>query len=153
MEQRQTLAERIGLSWVAGVDDLTAGKPDLEAALTGLREDEPALLLSHHPDLFREAAHAGVDLTLAGHTHGGQITWFGKALLPGRHHTRFGYWQGHHHVDGAQLLVGRGVGVCVVPFRVAAAPEVLLIELRTSQSGGQTNPSDPRLCEDLGKTL
>jgi len=119
--------------WVAGVDDLTAGNPDLEAALAGLREDEPALLLSHHPDLFCEAAYAGVDLTLAGHTHGGQITWFGHALLPGYHHTRFGYWQGHHHhADGAQLLVGRGVGVSVLPLRVAAAPEVLLIELRTT---------------------
>jgi predicted MPP superfamily phosphohydrolase len=117
--------------WVAGLDDLTAGEPDLEAALSGLREDEPALLLSHHPDLFCEAAHAGVDLTLAGHTHGGQITWFGQALLPGNHHTQFGYWQGRHQADGAQLLVGRGVGVSVLPLRVAAAPEVLLIELRT----------------------
>jgi predicted MPP superfamily phosphohydrolase len=118
--------------WIAGVDDLTAGNPDLEAALEGLREEEPALLLSHHPDLFREAAYSGVDLTLAGHTHGGQITWFGQPLLPGHHHTRFGYWQGRHSVDGAQLLVGRGVGVCVLPLRVAAPPEVLLIELRTA---------------------
>lgn len=118
--------------WVAGLDDLTAGRPDLEAALTGLREDEPALLLTHHPDLFCEAAYAGVDLTLAGHTHGGQITWFGQSLLPGHHHTRFGYWQGRHNVDDAQLLVGRGVGACVLPLRVAAAPEVLLIELRTT---------------------
>jgi predicted MPP superfamily phosphohydrolase len=118
--------------WVAGIDDLTAGEPDLEAALSGLREDEPALLLSHHPDLFCEAAYAGVDLTLAGHTHGGQITWFGQALLPRKHHTQFGYWQGRHQADGAQLLVGRGVGVSMLPLRVAAAPEVLLIELRTA---------------------
>jgi len=118
--------------WVAGLDDLTAGEPDLEAALAGLRDDEPALLLSHHPDLFCETSYAGVDLTLAGHTHGGQITWYGQAVLPGNHHTQFGYWQGKHQVDGAQLLVGRGVGVCVLPLRVAAAPEVLLIELRTN---------------------
>lgn len=120
--------------WVAGVDDLTAGDPDLEAALTGLHEDEPALLLSHHPDLFQEAAYAGVDLTLSGHTHGGQITWFGQPLLPGRHHTRFGYWQGRHEVDGAQLIVGRGVGVCMLPIRIAAPPEVILIELRVPMS-------------------
>lgn len=118
--------------WIAGVDDLTAGHPDLEAALAGLAEDEPAVLLSHHPDLFCEAAHAGVDLTLAGHTHGGQITWFGQALLPGHHHTQFGYWHGRHHGDGAHLLVGRGVGVCTLPVRIAAPPEVLLIELRTT---------------------
>lgn len=118
--------------WIAGVDDLTAGRPDLEAALLGLADDEPAVLLSHHPDLFCEAAHAGVDLTLAGHTHGGQITWFGRALLPGHHHTQFGYWHGRHHSDGAHLLVGRGIGVCTLPVRIAAAPEVLLIELRTT---------------------
>jgi predicted MPP superfamily phosphohydrolase len=117
--------------WVAGVDDLSAGEPDLQAALTGLRDDEPALLLTHHPDLFCEAAYAGVDLTLAGHTHGGQVTWFGQALLPGTHHTQFGYWHGQHHADGAQLLVGRGVGVSTLPLRIAAAPEVLLVELRT----------------------
>lgn len=115
--------------WVAGVDDLTAGDPDLEAALSELGEDEPAVLISHHPDLFHEAAYAGVDLTLSGHTHGGQITWFGKPLLRGTHHTQFGYWRGRHEVDGAQLVVGRGVGVCVLPIRLAAAPEVLLIEL------------------------
>jgi predicted MPP superfamily phosphohydrolase len=119
--------------WIAGVDDLTAGRPDLEAALAELRDDEPAVLLSHHPDLFCEASYAGVDLTLAGHTHGGQITWFGEALLPGHHHTRFGYWRGHHHADGAQLVVGRGVGVCVLPIRIAAPPEVVLIELRTAR--------------------
>jgi uncharacterized protein len=118
--------------WVAGLDDLTAGTPDLEAALAGLRDDEPSLLLSHHPDLFCEAAYAGVDLTLAGHTHGGQITWFGQPLLPGHHHTQHGYWQGRHEANGAQLLVGRGVGVCMLPLRIAAAPEVLLIELRTT---------------------
>jgi len=115
--------------WIAGLDDLTAGEPDLEAALAGLRDDEPAVMLSHHPDLFCEAAYAGVDLTLAGHTHGGQITWYGQALLPGHHQTRFGYWQGRYHADGAQLMVGRGVGVCVLPLRIAAAPEVLLIEI------------------------
>lgn len=118
--------------WVAGLDDLTAGNPDLEAALSGLDEDEPAVLVSHHPDLFFEASYAGVDLMLAGHTHGGQITWFGQPLLPGKHHTQLGYWRGRHQVDGAQLLVGRGVGVCVLPVRVAAAPEVLLVELKTN---------------------
>jgi predicted MPP superfamily phosphohydrolase len=118
--------------WVAGLDDLTAGEPDLEAALTGLRDDEPAVLLSHHPDLFCEAAYAGIDLTLSGHTHGGQVTWFGRPLLRGTRHTRFGYWQGLHEVHGSQLLVGRGVGACLLPLRVAAPPEVLLVELRTA---------------------
>jgi len=118
--------------WLAGVDDLTAGEPDLERALDGLHDDEPAILLSHHPDLFCEAAHVGIDLTLSGHTHGGQITWSGKPLLPGAHFTKFGYWGGRYQIDGAQLLVGRGAGVCVLPFRVGVPPEVLMIELRVN---------------------
>jgi len=116
--------------WICGVDDLLCGEPDLESALTGMKEDEPALLLSHHPDLFCEAAHCGIDLTFSGHTHGGQITWFGNPLLPKAHYTRVGYWKGSHAMEGSQLLVGRGAGVCVLPFRIGAPPEVLMIELR-----------------------
>jgi len=119
-----------GALWVCGVDDLIAGEPDLESAVRGMEDDEPALLLSHHPDFFCEAAHCGIDLTLSGHTHGGQITWFGTPLLPKNHYSRFEYWKGLHAIEGSQLLVGKGAGVCVLPFRVSAPPEVLLIELR-----------------------
>jgi uncharacterized protein len=116
--------------WVCGVDDLIAGQPDLESAMQGVDDDEPALLLSHHPDLFCEAAHCGIDLTLSGHTHGGQVTWFGTPLLPRGHYSRFAYWKGLHELKGSQLLVGKGAGVSVLPFRVGAPPEVLMIELR-----------------------
>ena len=119
-----------GSLWVCGVDDLIAGEPDLESAVKGMAEDEPALLLSHHPDLFCEAAHCGIDLTLSGHTHGGQITWFGTPVLPKHHYSHFAYWKGLHSIGGSQLLVGKGAGVSVLPFRVSAPPEVLLIELR-----------------------
>jgi uncharacterized protein len=121
-----------GSLWLCGVDDLIAGQPDLEAAVKGMDEDEPALLLSHHPDVFCEAAHCGIDLTLSGHTHGGQVTWFGTPLLPKDDYSHFGYWKGLHMVDGSQLLVGKGAGVCVLPLRVSAPPEVLMIELRRS---------------------
>ncbi len=119
-----------GSLWVSGVDDLSAGEPDLESAVQGMNEDEPVLLLSHHPDLFCEAAHCGIDLTLSGHTHGGQITWFGTPLLPRDHFSHFGYWKGLHALDGSQLLVGQGTGVCLLPLRLGAPPEVLMIELR-----------------------
>ena len=116
--------------WVCGVDDLIAGKPDLESAMRGLGDDEPALLLSHHPDLFCEAAHCGIDLTLSGHTHGGQITWFGTPLVGKGYYSHFEYWKGLHASEGSQLLVGKGAGVSMLPFRIGARPEVLMIELR-----------------------
>jgi predicted MPP superfamily phosphohydrolase len=114
--------------WLAGVDDLGLGEPDLEAALDGAREREPVLLLSHHPDLFWEAASVGVDLTLSGHTHAGQITFFGRAFT---RHTQLGFWRGRFEIDGAQLYVGRGAGTSGLPLRVNAPAEVPLITLRT----------------------
>ena len=123
--------ERNGESlWLAGVDDLTHGEPDLAAALVGAREDEPIVLLSHHPDMFREAAWVGVDLTLSGHTHGGQITFYGKTPL---RQTRLGYWRGHFDVEGAQLYVSRGAGTTHLPLRIQAPGEVSLIRLRPTR--------------------
>lgn len=114
--------------WLAGVDDLTYGRPDLEAALDGVRSDEPILLLAHHPDFFHEAASVGVDLTLSGHTHGGQIAPFGWTPW---HHSRLGYWRGHFEDAGAQLYVGRGIGTTGVPLRIQASPELPILRLRT----------------------
>lgn len=114
--------------WLAGVDDLSLGRPDLACALRGAAEDEPILLLSHHPDFFYEASRAGVDLTLSGHTHGGQITFFGRTPL---RHTQLGYWRGTFSEDGAQLYVGRGVGTTKLPLRLNAPGEVAMIRLLT----------------------
>src|SRR5206468_12892862 len=58
--------------WLAGVDDYMAGKTDVTAALRGSFPDEMKLLLAHNPVIFRQAVRANIDLTLSGHTHGGQ---------------------------------------------------------------------------------
>jgi len=113
--------------WVCGVDDLTEGEPDLRQALSGRREGEPAILLSHHPDFFFEAAAAHVDLTLSGHTHGGQIRIFGKAPV---HHSKFGYEQGWFGHGDSRLYVGRGVGVTVLPIRIDAPPEIPVVTIK-----------------------
>lgn len=112
--------------WLAGVDDLTEGRPDLRAALAGRRASEPTILLSHHPDFFFEAAAADVDLTLAGHTHGGQIRVAGRAPL---HHSAFGYERGWFAEGDARLYVSRGVGVTVLPLRIDAPPEIPVVTL------------------------
>jgi len=113
--------------WLCGVDDLTEGAPDLEAALRGRRTGETTVLLSHHPDFFFEAAAADVDLTLSGHTHGGQIRLFGWAPI---HHSWFGYERGWYHENDCHLYVGRGVGVTVLPIRIDAPPEIPIVTLR-----------------------
>ncbi|HEX5051920.1 MAG TPA: metallophosphoesterase [Planctomycetota bacterium] len=118
-----------GSLWLCGVDDLTEGAPDLNRALHGRREGEPAILLSHHPDFFFEAAAVDVDLTLSGHTHGGQVRIGGWAPI---HHSRFGYERGWFHENDCRLYVGRGVGVTVLPIRIDAPPEIPIVTLRAA---------------------
>jgi uncharacterized protein len=121
--------------WLCGVDDLTEGQPDLSRALAGRRHGEPSILLSHHPDFFFEAAAVDVSLTLAGHTHGGQIRWRGKAPL---HHSKFGYEQGWFEENDSRLYVGRGVGVTLLPIRIDAPPEIPMITLRAVVPAGSS---------------
>ncbi|MBX3464810.1 MAG: metallophosphoesterase [Planctomycetes bacterium] len=128
LTNRGRRVERSGSSlWLCGVDDLTEGTPDLRAALRGRRDGEPAVLLSHHPDFFFEAAAVDVDLVLSGHTHGGQIRLAGWAPI---RHSRFGYESGWFRENGCSLYVGRGVGVTILPLRVDAPPEIPLFTLR-----------------------
>jgi hypothetical protein len=113
--------------WLCGVDDLTEGEPRLADALAGRRAGEPAVLLSHHPDLFLEASARGVDLQLSGHTHGGQIRLLGWAPL---HHSRHGYVSGLYSRGEARLFVGRGAGVTALPLRIGTRGELALLRPR-----------------------
>ena len=116
--------------WLAGVDDHMVGKTDLPAALRGSFPDEMKLLLAHNPIIFREAARWGVDLTLSGHTHGGQIKFRDedKRLLPRRKLS-----SGLHRRRDSQIYITRGIGTVVVPMRFQCPPEISLLELRTSE--------------------
>lgn len=115
--------------WIAGVDDYMVGKTDVPAALLGSYPDEMKLLLAHNPIIFREAARYGVDLTLSGHTHGGQIKIRDeeKRILPKRKLKA-----GLHTRRNSQVYITRGIGTVVVPMRYQCPPEISLLELRTS---------------------
>ena len=113
-----------GSFWIAGVDDLTEGEPDLAAALSGRAPDEPALVLSHHPDLFVEAPAHDVDLQLSGHTHGGQVVLGDWEPLV---HSHFGWTSGHAQSGTSHLYVGNGAGVTLAPIRIGAPPEIGLL--------------------------
>jgi predicted MPP superfamily phosphohydrolase len=121
---------RRGSFWLAGVDDHMVGKTDVRAALKGSFPDEMKLLLAHNPIIFREAARYGVDLTLSGHTHGGQIKLRSavkdeKRLLPRRRLKA-----GLHRRRNSQIYITRGIGTVVVPMRYQCPPEISLLELR-----------------------
>lgn len=110
---------------VTGLDDLVAGQPDAEAALSAAEPCANHLLLAHCPAVRDAvplpAAHAPTFM-LSGHTHGGQIAPFGVALkLP---HGSGGYVAGWYRGDGVPLYVSRGIGTSLVPIRIGATPEL-----------------------------
>ena len=88
------------------------------------------LLLAHFPEAAEELAPGSADLVLCGHLHGGQIClptpWGKLRLAHGVHRFREGIYR-----DGeTTIVVTRGLGTTLVPFRVAARPEVSLLCLR-----------------------
>ena len=138
LENRHVPFERKGARlWLAGVKDIGLSKPDLDlAAPKGLQSArEAVILLAHEPDYADKVArHGGVDLMLAGHTHGGQVRLpvVGALYTPpyGRK-----YIEGHFYLaNGLQLYVNRGIGVVEVPFRVLCRPELTVITLRSEAS-------------------
>lgn len=130
---RSVSLERDGSRLVlAGVDDLWASSsrgPDFSV----IRSDRSTsaafrVCLCHQPQGWLQAAEAGAHLTLAGHTHGGQIVLTHPRLSIARLHTRF--IAGPYRRDDAFLYVSRGIGVGALPVRVGAPREVDILTLR-----------------------
>jgi predicted MPP superfamily phosphohydrolase len=116
---------------IAGIDDAHYFRVDnIEKAASSIPEAAFAILLSHTPEVYRQAAHAGFDLLLSGHTHGGQICLPGsiplmlEAVLPRR--MGAGAWQ-HGDMAGYTSV---GAGCSVVPVRFNCPPEITLHRLR-----------------------
>jgi uncharacterized protein len=87
------------------------------------------ILLSHNPNSFDRAAELGIDLTLAGHTHGGQLAleFVHRNISPGSLITK--YVKGWFAKNDAQLYVNRGIGTIGAPIRLNAPPEITVFEL------------------------
>lgn len=102
-------------------------RTSLGKALLDRRQGDFTVMMSHRPDAFNEALSHTVNLTLAGHTHGGQVGLFGRSLLERDLPEKF-LWG--HYLDGAsQLYTSCGVGHWF-PFRLGCPPEAPVIELR-----------------------
>jgi hypothetical protein len=90
------------------------------------RSDAFPILLAHHPHAFDPAAEAGIPLTLAGHTHGGQLM-LTEHIGPGP--LMYKYWSGMYRKEQSQLVVSNGVGNWF-PLRINAPAEIVHITLR-----------------------
>jgi predicted MPP superfamily phosphohydrolase len=116
---------------LAGIDDAHYFRVDnIEKAGSQIPDGEFSILLSHTPEIYRQAAHADFDLILSGHTHGGQICLPGSvpvtldSVLPRR--MGAGAWRYHNMIGYTSV----GAGSSVVAVRFNCPPEITLHHLR-----------------------
>jgi hypothetical protein len=130
--------------WIAGLGDQWAfwhrrqpgdppgrprfiGRDDLPGTLRRVTDDAPVILLIHEPDGFVRVPDR-VALTLAGHTHGGQVQLFGyRPVVPSVYGARFAY--GLIEEEGRALIVSGGLGCSGVPIRFGVPPEIVVVDL------------------------
>ena len=131
LNECETIVRKDQRIYLAGIDDAHFFRVDnIEKAALPIPRGEFSILLSHTPEVYRQAAHANFDLMLSGHTHGGQICLPGsipiklEAVLPRR--MGAGPWQ-YRDMTGYTSV---GAGSSVVPVRLNCPPEITLHHLR-----------------------
>ena len=123
--------------WLAGLGDQLAhfigpsrfrGEDDLPGTLAQVRTSDPVILLAHEPDIFVTVPER-VSLTIAGHTHGGQIRvpFVPPVWAPSAYGARFAY--GHIVERGRHMIVSGGLGCSKVPLRLGVPPEIVRVTL------------------------
>jgi hypothetical protein len=115
--------------WLAGVSDFWEGEHDVRSALLQVPEAAPVILFTHNPDIFPEVP-ARVSLTVAGHTHGGQVNLplIGRPIVPSQFGQR--YAAGHVVENGRNLFVSTGLGTSILPVRFRVPPEIVVLTVR-----------------------
>ncbi len=107
---------------IAGVDDLQTGTPDIKKALEGTQQ--PVILVSHTPDIMPDVPQS-VNLTLAGHLHGGQIRLHEALITPSIYGKK--YANGYLEDNGKKIYTTKGLGTSILPVRFNCPPEIAVI--------------------------
>ena len=98
-----------------------------------VRDDLYSILLSHRPELFETYVKSGANLVLSGHAHGGQ---FRLPLLGGLFAPHQGFFPkydaGLFSKQNTNMIVSRGIGNSLFPFRINNRPEIILIILKAA---------------------
>lgn len=127
---------------IGGVDDPDGSKPEIDSTIYDVHKKDFCILISHRPDCINEINNDLVDLTLSGHTHGGQVTFFGlwAPILP----TENGMWaslslsresQKYRYglvqsKPNMQSYITSGIGTRFPHFRFFCRPEIAVLELK-----------------------
>lgn len=115
--------------WLAGVNDVLFGDPNLDISLHHVATGEATILLVHEPDYADYVSHYSVDLQLSGHSHGGQVRF---PFLPPLFLPDLGrkYVMGLYKVGPLSLYTNAGLGTVNLPIRWNCPPEITLLTLR-----------------------
>ncbi|MCO7224219.1 metallophosphoesterase [Pleionea sp. CnH1-48] len=115
--------------WLSGISDFWEGPHDIALALAKVPEDAVNIVVTHNPDIF-DHLPASVELTIAGHTHGGQVhlPFIGRPAIPSQFGERFA--AGHIEEQGKHLFVNTGVGTSILPVRFRVPPEISLVSIK-----------------------
>jgi predicted MPP superfamily phosphohydrolase len=127
LENQAVKIERGGNTiWLAGLADEWEGQPDIAGTLKQVTDNSPVIAFTHNPDLF-PAIPSRIALTIAGHTHGGQVALplIGRPIVPSKFGQR--YAVGHIVEDGKHLFVSTGIGTSIIPVRFGVPPEISLL--------------------------
>ncbi len=114
--------------FVAGLDDLLLGEPDLKKTLAGTTPDDYVILLSHNPDISEKINSQEVDLVLSGHTHGGQLTFFGLWAPVTMSEYGQKYVSGIKTTDFGKTITSNGLGSVILPMRFFARPQIIVLD-------------------------
>ncbi len=114
--------------WLVGISDYWTAPHDIRKALAPVPSGHPVLAFTHNPDVFPDVP-ARVSLTLAGHTHGGQVYFpgIGRLVVPSRYGERYAI--GHVVEGGRHLFVTAGTGMSILPVRFLVPPEISIVRL------------------------
>lgn len=115
---------------VSGVGDLWEDLQDINPAINDTKEEDFIILVSHNPDYADEIKTDKIDLVLSGHTHGGQVTFFGlwAPVTMSKYGQR--YRTGIVNTGFTRVIVTNGVGMVGLPVRFFARPEIVIITLK-----------------------
>ena len=118
--------------WLAGISDYWKGPHDIDKALHQIPELDPIMVITHNPDIFPLLPN-NVTLTIAGHTHGGQvyIPGVGRPIVPSEHGERFAI--GHIEENGRHMFVSSGLGTSIIPIRFLVPPEVSILTIHSQE--------------------
>ncbi len=114
--------------WLVGFADEWEGNPNITETLKQVIDDSPVIAFTHNPDLFPEIPNQ-VALTIAGHTHGGQVALplIGRPMVPSKFKQR--YAAGHIVENNKHLFVTTGVGTSIIPVRFGVPPEIAILTI------------------------